>query len=278
MLLAAIALQASLAAPIFAPPTDAPLHIVTERTEVSSDERHYRLERLVRFSKEGTGYRAEALVLGSASEAPQVLGNLVERGLSALAGRKIVLHLDRSGRVVAIDEIADLWERVCQRVSDAAATRQSLAPGEAKMLAERIAAPLRALPPERQRALLATLVGAAILPEPLDPPGAVAPVELPGASPFGAPVTLRGTRRTAAADNGLVRTTTLASATMDLPPRNGAPATSGSVALERIRTSDPRTGLISTGLDTTRNRAGGRETLLVTRLRVERAHPADWPD
>ncbi|MDP5278880.1 hypothetical protein Q9Q95_08095 [Sphingomonas sp. DG1-23] len=277
MLLAAIALQASVAAPIFAPPIDAPLRIVTERTEIASDQRHYRLERLVRFSKEGLGYRAEALILGSASEAPQVLGNLVERGLSALAGRTIVLHLDSNGRVVAIDAIADLWERVCQRVSDAAATRQSLAPGEARTLAERIAAPLRALPPERQRALLATLVAAAILPEPLDPPGTVAPVELPGASPFGTPVTLRGTRSTAA-DNGLIRTTTLASAAMDLPARSDAPAASGSVALERIRTSNPRTGLIASGLDTTRNRVGGRETLLVTRLRVERANPADWPD
>jgi hypothetical protein len=278
MLLAAIALQASIAAPVFAPPTDEPLRIVTERTEISSGERHYRLERLVRFRKDGAGYRAEALVLGSASEAPQVLGNLVERGLSALAGRKVVLHLDINGRVVAIDEIADLWERVCQRVAEAAATRQSLPPGEAKTLAEHIAAPLRALPPERQRALLATLVTAAILSEPLDPAGTVAPVELPGASPFGAPLTLRGTRRSAAAGNGLIRTTTIASATTDLPARNGTPAASGLVALERVRTSDPRTGLIATALDTTRNGIGARETLLVTRLRVERANPSDWPD
>jgi hypothetical protein len=180
--------------------------------------------------------------------------------------------------VVAIDEIADLWERVCQRVAEAAATRQSLPPGEAKTLAEHIAAPLRALPPERQRALLATLVTAAILSEPLDPAGTVAPVELPGASPFGAPLTLRGTRRSAAAGNGLIRTTTIASATTDLPARNGTPAASGLVALERVRTSDPRTGLIATALDTTRNGIGARETLLVTRLRVERANPSDWPD
>jgi hypothetical protein len=275
MLLAAIALQASVAAPIFAPPVDTPLRILTERTE-ASPERHYRLERLVRFSKEGTGYRAEALVLGSASEAPQPLGNLVERGLSALAGRKIVLHLDAGGQVVAVDEIAALWERVCQRIADAAATRQSLPPGEAGKLADKVAAPLRALPPERQGALLATLVTAAIVSDPLDPIGTAAPIKLPGTSPFGTPVMLEGIRRTAAAANGLIRTTTLASATMPIPA-NGTSA-AGSVTLERIRTADPRTGLIAMGLDTLRNGTATRETLLVTRLSVERADPSDWPD
>ncbi|ATY32272.1 hypothetical protein [Sphingomonas psychrotolerans] len=276
MLLAAIALQASIAAPIFAPPVDTPLRILTERTE-AAPERHYRLERLVRFNKEGNGYRAEALILGSASEAPQPLGNLVERGLSALAGRKIVLHLDSEGRVVEVDEIATLWERVCQRISDAAATRQSLPPGEARKLAEKVAAPLRALPPERQRALLATLVTAAIISDPLDPVGTVVPIKLPGTSPFGTPIVLEGTRRTAAADNGLIRTTTLAAATMALPT-NGQPAASGSVALERVRTSDPRTGLIANGLDTLRNGTATRQTVLVTRLSVARANPSDWPD
>jgi hypothetical protein len=279
MLLAAVVLQASIAAPAFAPPTDVPLRIITERTETSPDARQYRLERLVRFAREGSGYRAEAVMLGSTSEAPQKLGNLVERGLSALSGRKIVLHLDGNGRVVAVDDMAALWEQVCQRVADAAVTRQSVPPADATTLAEKLGASLRALPPERQRALLATLVTAAITTEPIDPVGTTTPVQLPGASPFGTPLALAGSRSTHAAENALIRTTTTASANVAIPARDGAPATSGSVSLERVRTFDPRTGMIASGLETTRNTiASGRETLLVTRLRIERARSSDWPD
>ena len=279
MLLAAVLLQASIAAPAFAPPLGTPLRIVTERIEISPGERRYRLERLVRFSKEGAGYRAEAVLLTNASAAPEALGNLVERGLSALAGRIIVLHLDEQGQVTTVDEMTALWERVCQRIAEAAATRPGL---PADSASARLVAPLRALPPERQRALLATLVTAAIMTDSRELPGSVTPVRLPGASPFGAPVTLEGTRRTATADNGLVQVSTTASAKVDLPVQAGAPARTGSVSLDRQRAFDPRTGRLSAATDTVRNVSetgpAARETLLVTRSRIENADPAAWPD
>lgn len=279
MLLAVVMLQASIAAPTFAPPLGTPLRIVTERIETSPAERRYRLERLVRFSKEGSGYRAEAVLLANTSAAPEALGNLVERGLSALAGRTIVLHLDERGEVTMVDEMATLWERVCQRIAEAAARRHGLASGAASA---KLVAPLRALPPERQRGLLATLVTAAIMTDPRESPGSFVPVRLPGASPFGTPVTLEGTRRTATADNGLIRASTTASAKVDLPAQAGAPAGTGSVSLDRQRVFDPRTGMLSTATDTARNVSGtgaaARETLLVTRIRIENADPAVWPN
>lgn len=279
MLLAAVLLQASIAAPAFAPPLGTPLRIVTERIETSPAERRYRLERLVRFGKEGTGYRAEAILLANASAAPEALGNLVERGLSALAGRTIVLHLDDRGEVITVDEMAALWERVCQRIAEAAATRPGL-PADAA--SARLVAPLRALPSERQRMLLATLVTAAIMTDPREPPGSFAPVRLPGASPFGTPVTLEGTRHTAAADNGLIRASTIASAKVELPAQAGAPARTGSVSLDRQRIFDPQTGMLSAATDTVRNISGSgpgaRETLLVTRIRIENADSAAWPN
>jgi hypothetical protein len=279
MLLAAVMLQASIAAPVFAPPLGTPLRIVTERIETSPAERRYQLERLVRFSKEGSGYRAEAVLLANTSAAPEALGNLVERGLSALAGRTIVLHLDERGEVTMVDEMAALWERVCQRIAEAAATRHGLASGAASA---KLVAPLRALPPERQRGLLATLVTAAIMTDPRESPGSFVPVRLPGASPFGTPVTLEGTRRTATADNGLIRASTTASAVVDLPAQPGAPMRTGSVSLDRQRVFDPRTGMLSAATDTVRNVSGtgaaARETLLVTRIRIENAAPAVWPN
>ncbi|MCX8474937.1 MAG: hypothetical protein MT490_03975 [Sphingomonas sp.] len=281
MLLAAVMLQAGIAAPAFAPPLGAPLRIVTERTETSPDVRQYRLERLVRFAREDKGYRAEAVLLRQSAAAPEALANLVERGLAALAGRTIVVHLDDKGHVLAVEDMAALWDQVCQGVAQAAASRRSLPPGEADALAAKLVTPLRALPAERQRALLATLVTAAIMTDPWDPVGSSAPVRLPGVSPFGTPVTLEGTRSTAAAQGGLFEAISLASATVTLPAQGTAPARDGAVSLERRRTFDPRTGMLAAAIDTVRNTSGtgstAREVLLVTKVRIEPASPDNWP-
>jgi hypothetical protein len=282
MLLAAALLQASIAAPIFAPPLDAPLRIVSERTENSPGARHYRLERLVRFTRETGGYRAEAVLVRQTSEAPEALGNLVERGLAALAGRTIVLHLGDKGEVLAVEDMAGLWEQVCQGVARAVTSRRNLPAGEADALAAKLVTPLRALPPERQRALLATLVTAAIMTDKVDPVGEAASVRLPGTSPFGTPVTLEGTRRTTIAEGGLLQMITLASTAVAIPAAAGAPAREGGVSLERRRIFDPRTGMLAAVMDSVRNTSGtgaaARETLLVTRVRIEPASPADWPE
>jgi hypothetical protein len=275
MLVAAVLLQAGLAASAFAPPLDAPLRIVAERVEASPEERRYRLERLVRFHREGEGYRAEAVLLANAASGPEALGSLVERGLSALAGRTIVLHLDSRGQVTEVDDMATLWDTICARIAEAATSRRSLPPAEAQALATRLVAPLRALTTERRRTLLATLVTAAVA-DPAEAPGTTIPVELPGASPFGTPLTLHGTRHTEAV-GGLLRITTTASATVTLPPEGHAPARTGSVSLERIRSVDPRTGLLVAATDTLRNLAGTRETRLVTRTTVDVAAPSVWP-
>lgn len=281
MLLAAVLLQASIAAPAFAPPLDSPLRIVTERTETALETRRYRLERLVRFREEGGGFRAEALLVRQSAAAPAALGNLVERGLAALAGRTVTLHLDRKGNVIAVDDMAALWEQVCQAIARGAAARPGLDPGAADALAAKLVAPLRALPPERQRALLATLVTAAIMTDPWDPAGAATPVRLPGASPFGTPVMLEGTRSTEKAENGLIRVRTLASAEVAIPAESGAPARSGAVALDRRRLFDPRTGMLADATDRVRNTsgtgAGARETVLVTQVRIEAARAESWP-
>jgi hypothetical protein len=201
--------------------------------------------------------------------------------LSALAGRTIVLHLDDRGRVVSIDEMPALWSRVCDGIADAVAARRNLQPDEPALLSARVIGPMRALPPERQRALLATLVTAAIMTDPIDPVGSSVPASLPGSSPFGTPATLEGTRRTFAVAGGMIRTFTTASAVITLPGQGSALPRSGSVWLERLREFDPRTAMLTAATDAVRNRSGtgaaARETLLVTRLQIERATPAAWP-
>ena len=130
MLLAAFVLQASAA--IFAPPLDTPLRVTSDRIE---DGRRYSAERLVRFLAEPGGYRAEVRMRGAASDTQDLSGALYEAGFGALAGRLLVFHLDSAGTVVAVDDMAALWDIFCRRVGEVAAARKSLSPAEAAKLA-----------------------------------------------------------------------------------------------------------------------------------------------
>lgn len=262
MLLAALVLQAS-AAP-FAPPLAAPLKVTSERSEGA--DRRYVMERLVRFARDGRGWRAEVRLLRAEGDAQEASGAMFEAGFAALAGRTIVFHLDAAGEVIAIDDMAALWEHFCARVAEMAVARKSLAAADRATLAARIAAPLRALPAERQRAMLGSLIASLVAEEGTMP--GVEAVRVPGTSPFGGPLTLQGSRSTALLPGGLVRAVTRAEADI------GAGGETGHVAIERTTEIDPRTGLIARSESVTRTRRGATEAMRSTILTVE-AVPAE---
>ncbi len=248
MLLAAIVLQASTVS--FSPPLEHGLRVVTDRHE---GERAYRLERRIRFAREGHGYRAEVLLSATDGETSDGSGALFEAGYAALAGTTLIFHLDGKGTITAIDDLPALWERLCSRVARVAAARRPLSPAERLKFAERIAAPLRALPADRQRAMLGSLVLAIIPDEPLAP--GTSPVRLSGSSAYGSASPLEGSRTVIALPSGALRSTTVAGAE--------------GVALERVTEVDPRTGLITRNSKTLRIRTGGLEKTSRTQLTVE---------
>lgn len=248
MLLAAIVLQASAAS--FAPPLDSPLRVVSERRE---GPRAFRLERDLRFFREGAGYRVEVVLRAATGETPDGSGALYEAGYAALVGTPILFHLDAAGELTAIDDMPSLWERYCARVAQVAAERRVLAPADRSKLAARIAAPLRALPPEKQRAMFASLASAVIAEEPIAPGST--PVRLPASSAYGSAAPLDGTRTVAPLPAGLLRATTHAA--------------SDTVTLDQVTELDPRTGLIVRASKTERIRLGTLETLRTTRVTVE---------
>ena len=254
MLLAAIVLQAGTAG--FAPPLDAPMHVVTERRE---DARTYRMERRVRFARECLGYRAEVALRAGAGETADSTGAAYEAGFDAFAGSTLVFHLDPRGAILGIDDMPALWERFCRRVAEVAAARRTLAPAEREKLATRIADPLRALPAERQRAMLASLVLAVIADEAIAPGST--PIRLPGNSAYGSTAPLEGTRTVAALPGGRLRSVTSAAGQ--------------GVMLERITEFDPRTGLVARNSKTLRVRVGTLEKVTVTTLTVEPAAGRD---
>jgi hypothetical protein len=248
MLLAAIVLQASAAS--LSPPLDHGLRVVTERQD---DARLYRMERRLRFAREGEGYRVDVRLAEAEGETSDSSGALFEAGYAALAGASLTFHLDKAGRVIAIDDLPTLWERFCARIAQVAAARRPLSPAERPRFAERIAAPLRALPADRQRAMLASLVLAIIPDEPLTP--GTEPVHLPGSSAYASTTPLQGTRTVIALPDGLIRSSTIASGE--------------SVTLERITEVDTRTGLITRNSKTLRLRTGSLEKISRTQLTVE---------
>lgn len=277
---AAVMMQAVLVSPGFAPPLDAPLRIVTERVETSPGERRYRLERVARFEREIGGYRAQVRIVAAHSTGPAGLNGLVERGFAALQGRTLVIHFDDRGTVLSVDNLAQLWEQLCQGFAAGAAARRSVPPDQAAQLAARFAAPLRAFPEARQRDMLASLVTAGFASEPVEPAGVTRPVQLPGTSPFGTPVTLAGQRSSRRDADGLMIAETVAEASVTLPAEGANAARFGGTAVRRSVRFDSQTGRIVLASDTTRTIIGGgtdrREVLLVTTTHTERA-PGSWP-
>jgi len=270
LLTAAIMIQAQAA--VFAPPLGVPIRVVTERTQGDAGKsRTVRIERLVRFARDGEGYRAEVILLDADTEAQDGANAMLQAGFAGLAGRTMAFRLDGAGKVILVEDRQALWDLFCASVLKAVlAKRDRGTRAEQAALAERMAGPLRALPPERQQAMLASLVTALISQDAGDPPGTRA-VRLPGASPFGGTVMLTGTQTVSTAGIATHRTT-----------RAAAEVPGGRIALEIDRDTDPRTGLIASTGETLRTTIGAgaeaRHSERVSTVRVTIDPDRAWPN
>lgn len=256
-LLAAVLLQAQAA--VFAPPLGVPIRIVTTRTQGDGPSRFtVHVERIVRFARDGIGYRAE-VVLTEADTGDRIdTAAMVQAGFASLAGHKMIFRLDASGRIVGIDDRQAIWDRFCAGIVAIVAARHGHGtPAERAALAEQMAAPLRALPPERQQAMLGSLVSALIATGGNEAPG-TRPIRMPGSSPFGGSVELTGTR-SIASDGALTRVTTRAATDVSQADGPGA-----RIELENENDSDPRTGLVTLHSDTLRTTIGTGAAARVT--------------
>jgi len=264
-LLLAAALQAG-AAP-FAPPLDRNLIVTTERVETEgADQRRYTTERQVRFARDRDGYSAEVTILRADGDGPEGASSMFERAYGSLAGRPIRFRLDAAGRVTAIESGAELWDALAEGIVAAMLARRAHGIGEERRtLTASIAAPLRAMPPERQAAMLASLV-TTVAPGDARLPAGSGPVHIPGRSPLGGSVECDGTRRvTRTAD--LVQVETRATGEMQVA---GGTAR---LAIANSTTSDPHTGLLRSGSERSEARIGegaqARLLVTVTTVRVE---------
>lgn len=268
-LLAAIILQAQAA--VFAPPLGVPIRVVTERTQGEDPSRFtVHVERLVRFSRDGIGYRAEVVLTAASASPREDAGTMLQAGFAGLAGRTMVFRVDAAGKVVAVDDRQALWDRFCDSILAVIVARTGHgSQAEHVALAERMAAPLRGFSPERQQAMLGSLVSALVAEEPGAAPG-TRPIRLPGNSPFGGKVELAGTRTVTPAGH----TTTRAAA--EVPQQGGA-----HIELETEDDTDPRTGLVTAHAETLRTTIGeganARTTERISTVRVTVDPATAWP-
>lgn len=269
------ALIAVAQAAIFAPPLDTTLRIVTEREQPEGEAvLRFRSERLIRFSRDGVGYRADVVVLTAEAEAPRAVAAMFESGYSGLAGRVVTLRLDGAGRVVAIDRRGEIWDAFCRGVAGLAMRDEASNAQDRTAMADQIAAPLKAMPAERQLELLASLASAAVADDAGMVPG-VEPVRMPGSSPYGGALTLTGTRSVTAIEGGLRSATHAAADAL----QSGQPV--ARIELENIREIDTTTGLVRQSVETVRTRMSGGDgailSVRITRLTIEAAGDGDWP-
>jgi hypothetical protein len=267
-LIAAVLLAAQAAT--FAPPLDRPLSAVTEtgRTDAGVTRRFTNARRIV-FRRTATGYRAEVTIEPGPPATPgeEDLKAMFRAGFARIAGRTVVLHLDAAGRVSAIEEQEAIWKAFLDGIA-------ALAPPGTDDLDRRRAGQIRAIlaalapmPPDRQRATIATLVepliAADIAAAGESPPR---PIRVPAGSAFGT-AQLDGIRVVRRQNGHLIVSV---SAAGEVSQRTPAGQATGRVTLETMRRVHPATGLVLESRDSVRTELAGAAP--ATRLTVTTIH------
>lgn len=240
LLLIPVTLAASAGEVRFAPPEGQKFrHLIIEEREDGALKRRFTSERVIVFHRVGEGYRAELTVLSHAGTTDKS-GLMFVAAMAAFKDRTIRLMLDRDGKVLAVDEEAELWEALCQSIESIA--------GASRVRRDQVTtyvSPLRALPVERRRAMFGSMI-APLISGPIGAPGAN-PVSLPARGIDGKTALLAGEEHISLADDDILIAETHASG--NLPPPNGS-AIAARVAIDRRQRIDRHTGLIREASET----------------------------
>ena len=223
----------------FAPPDgQAFRHVLIEERDDGTVKRRFEAERTIVFRATPTGYAADVTLVRVSQDAGT--GGMFAAGMAGLKGRTIRFQLDRAGNVVAIEGEAAIWEALCHGIESMVGTdasrRERLRP---------LATPLRALPEDRRRAMLASMI-TPLIAGPIAAEGARAvTVEARGLD--GTRIVLDGRETRHAAALGTIAIETSASGTL---PGAEAGAVPARVSVATRRVIDPATGLVLEARDT----------------------------
>lgn len=206
-----IAIAAAVAAPRFAPP-ERTYRYVIERVIEGPMPQRFRIERRIRFARDKDGVVADIVLQRTEQMPPGPAADLFAKGQAPFLGRTLRAHYAPDGSVLAVDGAEAAFAAMVAKLDP------------------RAAAPLLTLPPERRRAMVASIADA--LPAGADAVAApgVQRVTLASALPGGKALQLTGTRTIARASTGRLILT--------------VHAEGEGITLDRSRTVDPATGLV----------------------------------
>ncbi len=223
----------------FAPPEDQKFrHLIIEERDDGAIRRRFASERIIVFRKTPTGYRTEVTIIRNTQSAGQS-GAMFLAAMAGLKGRPIHLSLDQGGALVAIEDELPIWDALCRSLEAATggtASRRARAAG--------YISPLRALPPERRRAMLGSLI-TPLIAVPSAPEGDYA-ISLPARGPDGNASVLAGRESRHIGPDGMISIETSASGDV-VSPGGGAAA---HIIVSTRQRVDSRTGLIVESIET----------------------------
>lgn len=190
-LLAPLAVQ--VAVPGFAPPLGRPLsYTVSEVRQQGTTLQRFVIERRVTFSAAADGFVATVDTLSVTGDAGQA-GKMFEAMTRSMIGRRVILHLDRAGKVVTVDDLDAVW--------DAQLTAMTTMPAPAAVTS--LLAPLRSLSPAAKTARVGDMIAPLIAGDPITPTPSRT-ITLPARGPDGTQAMLAGTERVDAAADGML--------------------------------------------------------------------------
>lgn len=268
-------LVAAQAAPVFAPPLDQPIIVTTETLRSDGPTtRRFVARRALRFSAAPDGYRVEVrLEATAAGEEDSDPAGLLQRGFARLAGRTVVLRLDSSGTVTAVEDADAVWRAV---VDGIAALAPKGADPTTRASAARVAAIAKAIdaqPETARRTALASLVAPLIAPDLTIEAATPAPpraVRVPASSIYGK-AELDGLRSIRRRDDAIEISVSATGQIAITAPEGKASAT---ITLETLRRIDPASGLVMESREHVETLAPDgslqSERLTVTRLETTR--------
>lgn len=244
-MIAALVLIAAQAGPVFAPPLDRALTMTTEtlRTEGTASRR-FVARRTLRFSHTPEGYRvAVTLDTAEAGEEESDPAGLMRTGFARLAGRTVVLHLDRAGGVTGVDDADAVWRAVLDGIAALAPKGSEPTTQQRAGRVRAIVAALEAQPEVARRRMLASLVAPLIAPDLVVEAATPAPpraVRVPASSIYGK-AELDGLRSVRTRPDGVEVSV---SATGHVAVATSEGQAGASITLETLRRIAPASGLV----------------------------------
>lgn len=247
-----IALAGQAAAIRFDPPLGQPLRVTTEsiRTDGGVTRRFVNARRVV-FRRTNAELRAEVTIEGSEPTGPaDDPAAMARAGFAHIAGRVVVFRLDPMGQVVAVEDHAAVWRAMLDGFAAQAPDGTGALDRRRAGQVRAIVGALAAMPVERQRETLASLIEPLIAADAAGE-GPPRPVRIPAASPYGM-AELEGLRASRLV-RGRIELSVTAQGSIAIPGPDGTAR--ARMTLETQRTVDPATGLVLENRETVRTLA-----------------------